>query len=268
MLPGILFFFTPLLCSAGPDLAADLFEEGRWTECSRECRRVLLSDPADETARLLQAVSSLRSGRTNEWAGDTLAALSRSRRPEVRAMAAYELGRVVWAKNDAGAAFDLLRKAFLETRSQPLFLRSGCSLHTLLRDFPTLGKNDPSVLQSLETCRPLWTLELREECASPLGPQGREPWVATPGRWVVTFYRNQIAPAIGARCSLEPSCSVYFLAASRKHGLLGLPMLADRLVREPSVVAEGRHPVQGDGPTRFADPVSDHDAWFRAEGGE
>lgn len=183
-------------------------------------------------------------------------------------MAAYELGRVAWAQNDPGAAFDLLRQAFLEARSQDLFLRAGCSLRALLDDFPNIGKTDPSIFQSLETCRPLWTRELRDECASPLGPKRRDPLFAKPGRWAVSFYRSQIAPAIGARCSLEPSCSIYFLTASRKHGLLGFPMLADRLVREPSVVAEGRQPVPGAGSPRFADPVSDHDFWLQAGGGE
>lgn len=261
--PGILLFFAVArLCPAAPDLAADLFEEGRWAECSRECRRVLLSDPSRESAALFLAVSNLRLGRTNEAA---LAALTRGRSPAVRALAAYELGRVAWAKSDPAAAYDLLRQAFLEAPSQALFLRSGCSLRALLDEFPNIGKTDPAIFQSLETCRPLWGRELRAECAAPEAV-ARESWLSKPGRWIVAFYRSQIAPAIAARCSLEPSCSAYFLAASRTHGLLGLPLMADRLVREPSVVAAGRHPVPGGRAPRFADPVSDHDFWFHAKG--
>ena len=262
--PGILLFlFAARLCAADGDLARELFEEGRWAECARENRRVLRADPEDETAALHLAVARLRLGATNE---EALAALTRGRDPEVRAAAAYELGRARWAAGDPAAAYPLLRQAFLETQSQPLSLRSGCSLHELLRAFPNLGKDDPALVQSLETCRPLWNRALLAECAAPRHA-GSASWLSTPGRLIVAFYRSQVRPAIGARCSLEPSCSAYFLAASRAHGLLGLPMMADRLVREPSVVAEARRPIPGDGASRFADPVSDHDFWFHGGGG-
>lgn len=82
-------------------------------------------------------------------------------------------------------------------------------------------------------------------------------------RGVVSFYRKFIGPAIGSRCVLEPSCSRYFLEASRKHGLLGLPMVADRFVREPAASAPDRPWVQTtSGQWRHPDPVSDHDWWF------
>ncbi|HOW96535.1 MAG TPA: membrane protein insertion efficiency factor YidD [Kiritimatiellia bacterium] len=263
--PGILLFFAAArLGAAGADLAQELFDEGRWAECARESRRVLLSDPRNETAALHLAVARLRLGGTDE---EPLAALTSARDPEIRARAAYELGRLNWAAGDPAAAYPLLRQAFLETRSQPLSLRSGCSLNELLRAFPNLGKDDLALVQSLETCRPLWSRALRAECAAPRARADRGGWLSAPGKWLVSFYRTQIRPAIGARCSLEPSCSAYFLAASRAHGLLGLPMMADRLVREPSVVAEARRPVPGDGAPRFADPVSDHDFWFHGGGG-
>lgn len=264
--PGILLFFLAArLGAADGELARELFEEGRWTECARESRRVLLADPGNETAALQLAVARLRLGGTG---GQSLAALTAARDPEIRAAAAYELGRLNWAAGDPAAAFTGLRQAFLETRAQPLSLRSGCSLHELLRAFPNLGKNDPALVQTLETCRPLWSRELRAECAAPEAAARREAWLSTPGRWIVSFYRSQISPAIAARCSLEPSCSAYFLAASRAHGLLGLPLIADRLVREPSVVAAGRNPLPEGGAPRFADPVSNHDFWFHAGGGE
>lgn len=82
-------------------------------------------------------------------------------------------------------------------------------------------------------------------------------------RGVVSFYRTFVGPAIGARCALEPSCSRYFLEASRRHGLLGLPMVADRFVREPPASAPDRPWVQTpSGQWRHPDPVSDHDWWF------
>ena len=87
--------------------------------------------------------------------------------------------------------------------------------------------------------------------------------VALPARTFITFYRTQVSPAIGARCSLEPSCSEYFVQAVRKHSLLGFPIIADRFFREPSVLAARAKPVvMPDGHIRYADPVSDHDFWM------
>lgn len=77
-------------------------------------------------------------------------------------------------------------------------------------------------------------------------------------RGIVGFYRRQIRPAIGARCSLQPSCSEYFMQAGRLHGILSVPMIADRLVREPSLVRVGANPMQVDGHWRFPDPVESH----------
>lgn len=82
-------------------------------------------------------------------------------------------------------------------------------------------------------------------------------------RAVVSFYRFAVSPGIGSRCALEPSCSQYFLIASRKHGLLGLPMIADRFVREPVVSAPDRPVILNQsGQPRHPDPVEDHDGWF------
>ncbi|MFH0920537.1 MAG: membrane protein insertion efficiency factor YidD [Fibrobacterota bacterium] len=83
-----------------------------------------------------------------------------------------------------------------------------------------------------------------------------------PGEWIVFSYRGLIRPAIGSRCSLTPGCSEYFLQASRKHGLLAIPMAADRLIREPSVVLNHEHEVIVGHDIRIADPLSDHDQWI------
>lgn len=86
-------------------------------------------------------------------------------------------------------------------------------------------------------------------------------WLA---RRVVGFYRMFVGPAIGNRCVLQPSCSRYCLQASRKHGLLGLPMTADRFIREPNASAPDRPWVKTpSGEWRHPDPVEDHDFWFR-----
>ena len=83
-----------------------------------------------------------------------------------------------------------------------------------------------------------------------------------PGRGIVAVYRSLVRPAIGARCSLHPSCSEYLLQASRRHGLLAFPMMADRLVREPSVVHDHPVPAPPGGEVRVPDPLSDHDFWM------
>lgn len=94
----------------------------------------------------------------------------------------------------------------------------------------------------------------------PAPPGGVGGWTA---RRVVGFYRLFIGPAIGQRCVLEPSCSRYFLLASRKHGLLGIPMTADRFVREPKASAPDRPWIRNEaGEWRHPDPVEDHDFWF------
>lgn len=82
-------------------------------------------------------------------------------------------------------------------------------------------------------------------------------------RAVVSFYRFAVSPAIGARCALEPSCSQYFLIASRKHGFLGIPMIADRFIREPVASGADRPVVRNAaGALKHPDPVEDHDWWF------
>jgi putative component of membrane protein insertase Oxa1/YidC/SpoIIIJ protein YidD len=106
-------------------------------------------------------------------------------------------------------------------------------------------------------------VESERHRAPAAGAEPRATAGSIPGRALVRFYRAAIRPAIGARCSLEPSCSEYFLLVSRRHGVLGFPMMVDRLVREPSLV--GAHPVPAPpgGAVRVPDPVYDHDFWMR-----
>ena len=260
--PGVLFFILCVAASAVPlDLALQLFDEGDWAACRRECSRELISDSSNEIARLMESVCRLREGQDVSGASTMLGELAVSAGDvEVRSMAAYELGRVEWRAGRGEEAFASLRQAYLGTHDQELFLRAGCSLYFLGQDFPTLGKSDPSLFQSLETSSRLWTAAIREECRPPSAKAGGV-WSA-PGRWVVAGYRKLVRPAIGSRCSLEPSCSEYFRQASQQHGLLGVPMIGDRLIREPSVVAADRERVKVGDAWRIADPVSDHDGWM------
>ena len=106
-----------------------------------------------------------------------------------------------------------------------------------------------------------------EELALRAGPAASLGRVAGwPGVWIVGFYRSQIRPAIGARCSLHPSCSEYFLQAVKKHGLLGFPLIGDRLVREPGVANDPGRYHEFDGKLRASDPLDEHDRFLGPPG--
>lgn len=249
------------MADGGAALAIDLFEEGRYAEARTEGLRVLAEQPANEAVRCLTMVSGVRLNRALPARRDELLTLARTgSNTAVRAMAAYEAGRLLWREGQPVEAFRLLRTAFENAPDRALFLRAGCTLHFLIQAHPEAAENEPGLRKQLRTCRPLWDWELQRACM-PDPPDAPVRLISLPGRWVVAFYRRQISPAIGMRCSCVPSCSEYFLQACKKHGLLGFPMQADRFYREPSLVSERHNPVPYGNETRYADPLSDHDFW-------
>lgn len=115
---------------------------------------------------------------------------------------------------------------------------------------------DPTLQSAARALRA--SVETQEGRARPSKPWWKQLG-ALPVKALVGFYRNAVAPALGARCSLEPSCSAYSLQAARERGWLSIPMTADRLIREPTVVAAQEKPLPVvQGRRRFADPVADH----------
>ena len=92
--------------------------------------------------------------------------------------------------------------------------------------------------------------------------RSRSPW-AWLARGAVRFYQTQIGPAIGQRCSMHPSCSTYCAQALGRYGLAGIPMTADRLIRETDHVNHRIRPVRVNGVEKYYDPVEDHSLWFR-----
>ena len=249
----------------GLELAAELAGEGDWVAARREALRVLASNPGHDPALLLAADAALRVDPANAAALRTLEHLSMCAvDPALKSRAAYRAGQTHWAAGDRPAAWAAYARAFQQPEDRAAFLRSGCALFLLRREDETLGADDPALLQQLATCRNLWTFELRDEVrVQPLEQASRA--TAKPAEWIVSFYRAQIGPAIGHRCSLEPSCSAYFLEASRAHGPLGVPMIADRLVREPGVVQAAEHPVDVNGTPHFRDPLAAHTFWMDDE---
>jgi len=246
------------------ELAAQLFEERNWAAAAREAQRLLSQDPANPQARLIRAVAQVRLDQDPRAALPELEALAAcGGSPSVRAPAAYEAGRLCVAAGDWRRGWDWLRQAFLDAPDGALFLKSGCALSLLIARHPELEAGNAALRMQVFTCERLWAGEVRAACS---GSGSRPPAgggvFALPGRAIVGLYRSCIAPAIGSRCSLAPSCSRYFLEASRKHGLLAFPIIADRLIREPGVVAEARKTVVVGHVTKIADPLEDHDAWL------
>ncbi len=160
-------------------------------------------------------------------------------------------------------------EAFRTARDPRVFRIAGAALNFLLRDDQDFRKANPSLVMQVEMCRDSWTrndLADARVCVDAIAPAKKR---RGPGAWlaagVVGFYRLFVGPAIGDRCVLEPSCSRYYFEASQKHGILGVPMIADRFVREPVESNSGRRIHMPDGSWRHPDPVSDHDWWFSKE---
>ena len=277
--PGILFCILLLVAPALPAradplaLPAALLAEEDWPALRIEARRLALAPPTPEagaTARLWEGIACIRLRRTAD-AADLLAPLWRdpSAPPGTRCLAAYEWGRAAWTNNPSPETEAALDYAFRATRDPLLFWRAGCSLRFYLQSNPAARDADPARWQLLELCRDAWPDAVWKTSNPRTGRWGPaatsfDPF-QLPGKWIVRFYRTQISPAIGSRCSLDPSCSEYFRLATRAHGLLAFPIVADRFAREPSVVSAGEVLVERpDGTFRYADPLEAHDYWMKA----
>lgn len=245
------------------DLALDLFEAGDWEAAWRESRRAALAAPQNWEARILNAVSALRLDKDRQASLATLmdAVTDSSASTEMRALAAYEAGRAQWRAGNIAEAYDLLVYAYRNTEENSLFLRTGCTLFLIMREYPELEDQSQSLTMQLQSSRRLFDWTLQQECM--LRDENGTGFLSKPGEWIVGLYSSQVAPAIGMRCSCVPSCSEYFLRACRKHGLLGFPIQADRFFREPSIVQNQQNPIVIDGKIKYADPLDAHDYWLR-----
>ena len=254
-------------------LARELFDEGDWAHARIEVERLLRATPDDPALQLMRAQCLARQGRPDVAAFESIIArpdldgdrrVARASRPcldELRAEAHYELG-LLKLPTDRDAAFTHFQQAFTSAADPALWSRSGYYLHQLGRTRGLRNRLTPALALQLRACRRTWDADLRREHR--IAPRGRlRRATVAPAVAVIHFYQRQIAPAIGTRCSLEPSCSRYAVEALRTHGWRGLPMIADRSIREPDVVAARQSPVTIGDRQRFRDPLSDHDWWFR-----
>lgn len=252
---GILLFVS---CSRAADLATELFTEQQWEGALREAHRVLLHTPTSDAHRLISAVCNVRLGRHRKLATQTLAKLhTDSTHDTIREHAAFEHALLQLENNNPTSAFDSFAVCFLNTRHKDRLGHSAYQLARLAKRHPALQGRHPSLLLQINSARNLWTPTPPNRAAPPPAGGG----CTAPGRLVVWFYRTVVGPCLGQRCLLHPSCSAYFLQAAHQHGLLAFPLFAERLYREPGLTDRREHPIQVNGRTRYADPLSDHTFW-------
>ncbi|MFC1497153.1 membrane protein insertion efficiency factor YidD [Verrucomicrobiota bacterium] len=251
------------LATAQIQLATDLFEESDFESCISECKRVLAVSPSNHTARLLHSVANLRLEKQIDNSISELKSLIIPDTPiEIRTKAAYECARAEWERGHYQTAFELFQIAFHNTSNKGIFLKSACSLFLLFEKKPELKKKNTDLVMQINSSRTLWYGKLFSECRIN-NKKKKTALTGKPGEWGIWFYRKQISPALGQRCSLHPSCSEYGRQALRKHGILGLAFIADRGVREPAVTAKRKAPIRIGEHWRYQDTVEEHDWWMK-----
>ncbi len=258
----MLFFYTSF--AQEEDLASQLFSEGRWDACQRECMRAEIMHRENTPLRiqLLDVACMIRMGRahTNGVRNKLAVLSSQTQDMEVAASASFETGRLLWGEDNLKQALDAFSFSFYTTTNCSLFLRAACSSFLVLKENKSLKSECPALVQQINTSRALWSKELFGLCRLKKKPSRFRIDLAG---WFVHFYRSQISPAIGQRCTLEPSCSEYFKQAAARHGLLSIPMIGDRFVREPDVNKDRTNPVFVNGAVRYLDTVDEHDFWMK-----
>lgn len=226
-----------------------------------------MAAPQDETLRIARRADLvgelLEEGAHGEAIAEA-AALIAETPSATNALACTVAERSLFSGTREGVA-----EAFRTARDPRVFRIAGAALDLLFRNDRAFRECNATLAAQVDMCRGGWSdsdLADARKCVNTIEPEKKR---RGPGAWlaagVVGFYRVFVGPAIGDRCVLEPSCSRYFLEASRKHGVVGVPMTADRFVREPVVSGSDRQVCKPDGSWRHPDPVSDHDFWFAEE---
>ncbi len=96
------------------------------------------------------------------------------------------------------------------------------------------------------------------------GPcRGRtDPVKAAAAGWI-RFFQRFVSPVDGPSCTFLPTCSAYGLQAVEKHGLLGIPMAAERVMRNHRPDDPARYPLREvNGHFYYWDPVESNDFWW------
>ena len=252
-------FLSSAPISSAETLAEQLFAEGKWQQCRSECLRLLATSPDNSNIQLTSLQAQQRMGKN---VTDDMTALADSTKTpqELRCEASYELALIHLDAKHSEDALDRLIYCFNHTKSGQLFAASTRKANTILNNNPALEEKHQELVSIIRTASRTWPRN-RNVSAD------KSTWLpANPAMLVISFYRSQISPAIGARCSLHPSCSQYAVESLKKHPIAGIGLTGDRMIREPDVVDAKDKPIVLQNKIKYSDPVSDHDFWMKDTG--
>lgn len=263
MIASALLSFGSVRAEDPSRLARELYEEGDWRGARREALRSSGGEPEDAWNRAIAELSARRLFPDDAERHEAVIKVINNRvDADVSAWTGLELARIVWADGRLEEAADLLMHSFLLATDRDLFLQSAYLLRVMALRYPHRVRIPDQVRLQVMTVYPLMTLAIQQAASPPArGRRGRVTARFASGG--VRFYQTQISPAIGQRCSMYPSCSAYCMEACRRYGVLGIPMTADRLIRETDHVNYRMDPILMDGVEKYYDPVRAHTFWFR-----
>lgn len=241
-------------------LARQLFDEEDFRGARREALRGGTQEEMDAAVAALAAVRLFPLESERRQIAGSLIKSSMSR--DVAAWTSVELGRILWESDDLETAACLIQGAFAQAEDHDLFLQSAYLLRVLALRYPHRVSISDAIRTQVMTVYPRITPAIQQAASPPRRQQGPR-LSARLARGGVRLYQTQISPALGQRCSMHPSCSAYCLQAMQQYGVVGIPMTADRLIRETDHVHHRIHPIWVDGVEKFYDPVEAHSFWFR-----
>jgi len=239
--------------------------ENNWQSCYIESTRASITDPNNIEIQYYKAISEIKTDKNKNSALNNLYKIYTSTNlptsNKIRTISAYEYGLEQWKAGDDEKAFTALTYSFYKTADPELFILSGCSLFQFAGDYPKYKKENPDLYMQINSTRDLWNAKYFNR--SKIETHHKDGLVTKAGKGFISFYRTQIGPAIGERCVLKPSCSEYFKQNINKHGLVAVPMQADRFFREPDESHKSDNIVIINDKVKHKDPITDHDFWFK-----
>lgn len=239
-------------------LPESLFEDQQWRLCKSECIRLLKQQPANYNVQLLLLKSEAKLG--SRTTNKLVAFLENPAiDEELKSEAAFLLADIYLLNNKPSMALDSLKHCFNHTKSGRLFASATQEANRIMNRNPELEKSHPELIEIIRTASKTWPRTTKQKTAA------SNSFLAKPALWVIALYRSQISPALGARCSLHPSCSAYAVESLKKHGGTGIALAGDRMIREPDVVELKATPVAIGNVIKYADPVTDHDFWHEKD---
>jgi putative component of membrane protein insertase Oxa1/YidC/SpoIIIJ protein YidD len=244
-----------------------LAQENDWQSCYVEATRASIADPKDIEIQYYKAISEIKICRNKKAALNNLYTIYTStNRPtsdKIRILSAYEYGREKWKTEKPEEAFNALTFTFYNTSNPELFILSGFSLFQFAQDYPKYKKEHPSLYMQINSSRDLWNAKYLNR--TKIDSHRKDGLITKAGKGFISFYRTQIGPAIGERCVLQPSCSEYFKRNINKHGIVAVPMQADRFCREPDESHKSDNIVIINDKIKHTDPITNHDFWFEQQ---